>query len=56
MSHKELQHISLVVNPSAGSGRAERLLPRVADQIHASMPQAVLDVRRSTSYSDAEHV
>ena len=56
MSHKELQHISLVVNPSAGSGRAERLLPRVADQIHASMPQAVLDVRRSTSYSDAEHL
>lgn len=47
------QRLGLVVNPTSGRGRAERLLPRVTDELRRGLPAAQLDVVRSTSQADA---
>lgn len=45
--------LTLVVNPSAGRGRAGRLLPDVCSELLTSRPDIHLRVHRSISYEDA---
>ncbi|MFZ0531076.1 MAG: diacylglycerol kinase family protein [Propionicimonas sp.] len=45
--------LTLVVNPSAGGGRARRLLPRVTRKLLTALPQAGLRVFQTTSYAEA---
>lgn len=51
--HHDGPTISLVVNPSAGRGRARRLLPQLTAGLVAGMPDANLHVHQTTSFSDA---
>jgi diacylglycerol kinase (ATP) len=52
-AHHDGPVISLVVNPSAGRGRARRLLPHLAAGLVAGLPDANLHVHQTTSFSDA---
>lgn len=45
--------LTLVVNPSAGRGRAKRLLPKVATQLLTGIPGAQLRVFQTSSYEEA---
>ncbi|WP_028709345.1 diacylglycerol/lipid kinase family protein [Propionicicella superfundia] len=45
--------LTLVVNPTAGRGRAQRLLPRVATQLLTQIPGAQLRVFQTSSYDEA---
>lgn len=45
--------LTLVVNPTAGRGRAKRLLPRVATALMTSIPGAQLRVFQTASYDEA---
>lgn len=45
--------LSLVVNPSAGGGRARRLLPKVATQLLTGMPGAQLRVFQTSNFAEA---
>lgn len=47
------RRITLVVNPSSGGGRAERLLPRVEEVLHHKLRGAEVRVRLSTAYQHA---
>ncbi len=46
------RRVHLVVNPTAGRGRARRLLPKVADALRAALPSDALRIVEAT---DAEH-
>ncbi|MBK8459354.1 MAG: YegS/Rv2252/BmrU family lipid kinase [Micropruina sp.] len=45
--------VTLVVNPSAGRGRARRLLQRVCRELVASLPGVTLRLHQSRDYADA---
>lgn len=45
---------ALVVNPTAGRGRAGRLLPTVADSLRQALPQAELTITEATDAGHAE--
>ncbi len=45
--------LTLVVNPSAGRGRARKLLPKVTSALLTGLPGANLRVVQSTSFADA---
>ncbi|MBK9696996.1 MAG: diacylglycerol kinase family lipid kinase [Propionibacteriaceae bacterium] len=45
--------LTLVVNPSAGGGRARKLLPKVATALLTELPGANLRVFQTTSFSEA---
>lgn len=45
--------LTLVVNPTAGRGRALRVLPLVVQELLAGVPTARLQVVRATSYEEA---
>jgi diacylglycerol kinase (ATP) len=45
--------VTLVVNPTAGRGRAQRLLPSVATQILTQLPGTNLRVFQTSSYAEA---
>lgn len=45
--------LTLVVNPTAGRGRALRVLPRVVQELLNGVPNARLQVVRATSYEEA---
>jgi len=45
--------LTLVVNPTAGRGRARRLLPKVATALLTGLPGANLRVFQATSFADA---
>ncbi len=45
--------LTLVVNPSAGHGRARKMLPKVATELLTGMPGANLRVYQTTSFADA---
>lgn len=44
---------AFVVNPSAGRGRARRLLPRVTTELFERVPGLAVTVHEATSYDDA---
>lgn len=46
--------LSLVVNPSAGRGRARTLLPKVVTELVTSLPDADLRVHLADSFAEAE--
>lgn len=48
-------HITLVVNPGAGRGRAGRALPRVCAELLTGVPEAHLRVYQTNSYDEARH-
>ncbi len=45
--------VTLVVNPSAGRGKARRVLPKVTSRLLTGMPDAHLIVHQSASFSEA---
>lgn len=45
--------LTLVVNPSAGRGRAAKLLPQVCRELLKGMPGATLRVHQAASYAEA---
>ena len=45
--------LTLVVNPTAGRGRAVRVLPNVVQELLKGAPSARLQVVRATSYDEA---
>ncbi|MEA4944051.1 MAG: diacylglycerol kinase family protein [Propionicimonas sp.] len=45
--------LTLVVNPTAGRGRARRMLPKVATELLTGMPGANLRVYQTSSFADA---
>lgn len=45
--------LSLVVNPSAGRGRARTLLPKVVTELVTSLPEADLRVHLASSFAEA---
>lgn len=49
----EAPTVTLVVNPSAGRGKAGKLLPRVVRELLGKIPQASLRVHQATSYDEA---
>lgn len=48
-------HITLVVNPDAGRGRARRMLPRVCAELLTGIPEAHLRVYQTNSFDEARH-
>ena len=44
---------TLVVNPTAGRGRALKILPKVMNELLRGLPEGSLKVRQATSYSEA---
>ena len=49
----ERRNVALLVNPSAGGGRARKLLPRIAGALAANIADVNLKVVDTTSFSDA---
>ena len=45
--------LTLVVNPTAGRGRAARVLPAVVQELLTGVPSARVQVVRATSYEEA---
>lgn len=45
---------TLVVNPTAGGGRALKILPKVLDEFVRGLPEGSLRVLQATSFEDAE--
>lgn len=48
-------HVTLVVNPGAGRGRAGRMLPRVCAELLTGLPDAHLRVYQTNSYDEARY-
>ncbi|MDO4716281.1 MAG: diacylglycerol kinase family lipid kinase [Propionibacteriaceae bacterium] len=46
-------HVTLVVNPGAGRGRAGRVLPMVCAELLTALPEVHLRVYQTTSYEEA---
>ena len=51
---EEQSVLSLVVNPSAGRGRARTLLPKVINELVSTLPDAYLRVHLADSFAEAE--
>lgn len=45
--------LTLIVNPSAGHGRARKYLPRVCTELLTALPESHLRVHQTTSYAEA---
>ena len=50
---REAAAITLVVNPTAGRGRAGKMLPKVVRELLGKVPEASLRVHQATSYEEA---
>ncbi|MDR0782721.1 MAG: diacylglycerol kinase family lipid kinase [Propionibacteriaceae bacterium] len=46
--------MTLVVNPTAGRGRAKKILPKVQNELLRGLPEGSLKVREATSYAEAQ--
>ncbi len=49
-----VRHVELVVNPTAGRGRARRLLPTVVDALRVALPSEALHITEATDVAHAE--
>jgi diacylglycerol kinase (ATP) len=45
---------TLVVNPTAGRGRALKILPKVLNELLRGLPEGSLEVRQANSYAEAQ--
>ncbi|MGY4720931.1 diacylglycerol/lipid kinase family protein [Naumannella huperziae] len=50
----ERRGLTLLVNPSAGRGRAGRILPQVSAALVRSLPEVALSVVRATDFAEAD--
>ncbi|MDR0284422.1 MAG: hypothetical protein LBI33_05960, partial [Propionibacteriaceae bacterium] len=45
---------TLVVNPTAGRGRALKILPKVVNELLRGLPEGSLKVRQANTFDDAQ--